>query len=111
MVHSVLNGINTNKLYMKQQITRSFIFFLLLTTYQVVNAQSKLISDFNAVSINKQSNIETQFDGQLSSENIGQTIKQLSAKPHEVGSVNGKAVAESILSKFNPDCSKESFNC
>lgn len=85
---------------MKQQITRSFIFFLLLTTYQVVNAQSKLISDFNAVSINKQSNIETQFDGQLSSENIGQTIKQLSAKPHEVGSVNGKAVAESILSKF-----------
>jgi N-acetylated-alpha-linked acidic dipeptidase len=85
---------------MKQQITRSFIFFLLLATYYELSAQSKLIGDFNAASISKQSNIETQFDNQLSSEHIGQTIKQLSAKPHELGSANGKVVAESILSKF-----------
>lgn len=72
---------------------------LLITGYNA-SAQSKLISGFNTASANKQTDIETQFDQQLSSEHIGQTIKQLSAKPHELGSANGKAVAQSILSTF-----------
>ncbi len=41
-----------------------------------------------------------QFDASLSAQNIGSTIKELSAKPHELGSAGSKAVAEKLLQKF-----------
>jgi N-acetylated-alpha-linked acidic dipeptidase len=88
-----------NFLHMKLNFTKFLVLPLLISGYNV-SGQSKLISGFNAEAANKQSDIETRFDQQLSSEHIGQTIKQLSAKPHELGSVNGKAVAQSILSIF-----------
>ncbi|MDN5289434.1 MAG: Glutamate carboxypeptidase [Mucilaginibacter sp.] len=84
---------------MKLNFTKFLVLLLLITGYNA-NAQSKLINGFNATSARKQNDIETQFDHQLSSEHIGQTIKQLSARPHELGSANGKAVAQSILSSF-----------
>lgn len=43
---------------------------------------------------------ETQFDAFLSAQSIGNTIKELSAKPHFVGSPGSKEVAETILKKF-----------
>ncbi|SKB29697.1 M28 family metallopeptidase [Daejeonella lutea] len=43
---------------------------------------------------------ESKFDALLSAQNIGATIKELSAKPHYVSSVGSKEVAESILKKF-----------
>ncbi|MGV3685756.1 MAG: M28 family metallopeptidase [Daejeonella sp.] len=43
---------------------------------------------------------ETQFDAFLSAQSIGNTIKELSAKPHFVGSPGSKEVAENILAKF-----------
>ena len=43
---------------------------------------------------------EAKFDALLSAQNIGATIKELSAKPHYVSSVGSKEVAENILAKF-----------
>ncbi|MFT4025019.1 MAG: transferrin receptor-like dimerization domain-containing protein, partial [Flavihumibacter sp.] len=43
---------------------------------------------------------EAQFDGYLSAQSIGNTIKELSAKPHELGSAGSKEVAEKVLQKF-----------
>ena len=47
-----------------------------------------------------QSPNEAKFDALLSAQNIGATIKELSAKPHYVSSVGSKEVAENILAKF-----------
>lgn len=44
--------------------------------------------------------LEASFDQQLSSTHIGENIKDLSAKPHNVGAAEGKAVAEKILQQF-----------
>jgi len=44
--------------------------------------------------------LEARFDRQLSPAHIGATIKALSAKPHHLGSAQGKAVAEAILARF-----------
>ena len=84
---------------MRLNFTKFLVLLLLITGYKA-SAQSKLISGFNVISARRQNDIETHFDQQLSSEHIGQTIKQLSAKPHELGSANGKAVAQSILAAF-----------
>ncbi len=43
---------------------------------------------------------EARFDALLSAQNIGNTIKELSAKPHFVSSPGSKEVAENILAKF-----------
>jgi len=60
----------------------------------------KLLSLALFSSITASAQVETRFDQLISAAHIGETIKELSAKPHHVGSANGKAVAESILSKF-----------
>lgn len=44
--------------------------------------------------------LEARFDQQLSSAHIGATIKELSAKPHHLGSAAGKATADAIAEKF-----------
>ena len=44
--------------------------------------------------------IEKKFDSNLSAKRIGETIKELSAFPHHVGSEGGKRVANLILQKF-----------
>ncbi len=43
---------------------------------------------------------EAKFDALLSAQSIGSIIKELSAKPHFVGSPGSKEVAENILAKF-----------
>lgn len=63
-------------------------------------AQSPPISGFKAKNISRQLDIEQKFDAQLSKENIGATIKELSANPHHLGSKGSKTVAESTLKKF-----------
>lgn len=64
-----------------------------------VTAQ-KTITGFTENSTVAQKQLEQKFDAQLSAERIGKAIKELSAVPHHVGSVGGKAVAENILQKF-----------
>jgi N-acetylated-alpha-linked acidic dipeptidase len=63
-------------------------------------AQAQHISGFTATTAADQLKTEQTFDAQLSAPHIGETIKELSAVPHNVGSVGGKAVAAKILAKF-----------
>lgn len=63
------------------------LYFVMLLTTLSASAQT-----------NKQT--EAQFDALLSADNIGKTIKELSAKPHYVSSKGSKEVAENILAKF-----------
>jgi len=60
----------------------------------------KSISGFTAQSAQKQLSAEQQFDANLSASNIGNTIKELASKPHNVGSAGSKEVAENILGKL-----------
>ena len=72
---------------------------IMLAIVQTAIAQ-KPISGFTDKSSADQKQLEQKFDAQLSAQRIGQTIKELSAKPHHVGSVGGKEVADNILNKF-----------
>lgn len=63
-------------------------------------AAQKAITGFTENSTLAQKQLEQKFDAQLSADRIGKAIKELSAVPHHVGSVGGKAVAENILQKF-----------
>ena len=71
----------------------------LLVIAQTATAQQN-ISGFTEKNATEQKQLEQKFDALLSAQRIGQTIKDLSAKPHHVGSVGGKEVAENILNKF-----------
>ncbi len=75
-------------------------------------AQSKTLCGFSEADAKKESTLEEKFDGYLSAQNIQQYIKDLSARPHHVGSPGGKAVADYIYSKFKTwgfDVQVESF--
>lgn len=73
---------------------------LCLVGYSASYAQNATIKGFTAASSAKQSQTEQQFDQQLSNVNVGQYVKELSARPHHLGSAGGKAVAQSVLKKF-----------
>ncbi|MES2374741.1 MAG: transferrin receptor-like dimerization domain-containing protein [Bacteroidota bacterium] len=75
------------------------VLFGMVAMYQPVSAQ-KMIAGFSEKAAVSQKQTEQKFDALLSAERIGQTIKELSAVPHHVGSPGGKIVAEKILSKF-----------
>lgn len=78
-------------------------FFLVATAvlFQLsLQAQTKAITGFTDQSASKQFSLEQNFDKNLSAENIGNTIKELSAKPHNLGSAGSKAVAENIYNRF-----------
>ena len=63
-------------------------------------SQKKELAGFNVNSSAKQVELEKNFDKLLSSENIGKSIKELSAVPHHIGSAGGAAVAKAIESDF-----------
>jgi N-acetylated-alpha-linked acidic dipeptidase len=72
------------------------ILCLLILSSAAAHAQQGFNDDESTV----QKQLETRFDKQISSAHIGETIRELSAKPHHIGSPGGKAVAESVLAKF-----------
>ncbi len=51
-------------------------------------------------SAQEQKQLESKFDALISSENIGKTIRELTVKPHYLGSPASKEVAENLLAKF-----------
>jgi N-acetylated-alpha-linked acidic dipeptidase len=78
-------------------------FFLLATMAAsaiCVSAQNKPLLGFTDASSKQQSAAEQKFDGYLSAKNVDQYLKDMSARPHHVGSPGGKAVAEYILNHF-----------
>ena len=93
-----LNPIFTHHIHpskMKKIFTLSFIAIT-----AVASAQQKTISGFTPASATKELQTEQAFDASLSAPRIGETIKELAAYPHNVGSAGGKAVAEKILQKY-----------
>lgn len=79
---------------------RILIAVLLMVVLQTSYAQTLKISGFSGTNVGREAVIETQFDNNLSSENIGLTIKKLSDKPHHLGSPGDKENAEYILGLF-----------
>lgn len=69
---------------MKKYFLSLSAFFIVLVTATAQNQQQ----------------LEKSFDSNLSSENIGKTIKELTLKPHYLGSPASKEVAENLLTKF-----------
>ena len=82
---------------MRKVVAGGILFMLAI--YQPIMAQ-KSITGFTDKTETAQKQLEQKFDALLSAQRIGQTIKELSAKPHHVGSAGGKAVAETILAKY-----------
>jgi N-acetylated-alpha-linked acidic dipeptidase len=80
---------------MKKIITLS-----LIASSAIAQAQQKIITGFTDVSAAKELKTEQSFDASLSAQRIGETIKELSAFPHNLGSPGSKAVAEKILAKY-----------
>lgn len=88
----------------------SLLMFLIL---QPAFAQTKKITGFFEKNIDKELNLESDFDKNLSPANIGESIKILSAEPHHLGSPGDKKNAEYILSLFQKwgwDAKIETFN-
>ncbi len=64
------------------------------------NAQTKTLSGCSESSAKQQFAAEEKFDSYLKAENVDHLIKDMSARPHHVGSPGGKAVADYIYNKF-----------
>ena len=73
---------------------------LLLCAGATTRAQDKKLTGYTDAAATTQLQLESQFDKQLSSNHIGETIRSLSSHPHHIGSARGKAVAEDILQRF-----------
>lgn len=90
---------------MKKNLITSSLSVLLLSGATMLHAQTtpvtpKPIYGFNDKSSASQVKLETQFDQSLNAENIGKTIKEFSAKPHNIGSPGSKEAAEKIAARF-----------
>jgi N-acetylated-alpha-linked acidic dipeptidase len=74
---------------------------LMIFILQSSIAQTKKITGFYEKNIDKELSVESAFDKNLSAVNIGETIKKLSAEPHNLSSPGDKKNAGYILSLFN----------
>jgi N-acetylated-alpha-linked acidic dipeptidase len=81
-------------------MNKSLITVLMIFICQASFGQAKKITGFYDKNIDRELSLESQFDNNLSSVNIGETIKKLSAEPHHLGSAADKKNAEYILSLF-----------
>lgn len=63
-------------------------------------AQTKTISGYSATDANKQLSWEEKLDQNLQTSGVDKLIKDMSAKPHHIGSAGGKEVAEYIQKYF-----------
>ncbi len=89
------------------------LFFILIFLIQSSFAQTKKIIGFYEKDVNDELNLESSFDKNLSKENVGETIKKLSAVPHHISSPGSKANAEYILGlykKWGWDAQIETFH-
>lgn len=79
---------------------RFFLPALLLGSTLAASAQNKPLMGFSATTSSKQVAAEQQFDSYLLAKNVDRFIKDLSARPHHVGSPGGEAVTQYILNHF-----------
>jgi N-acetylated-alpha-linked acidic dipeptidase len=76
----------------------AFLFLILMI--QPCLGQTKKITGFYQKNASKQSSLEAAFDKNLSASHVGENIKTLSAKPHNISSPGSKANAEYLLAQF-----------
>jgi N-acetylated-alpha-linked acidic dipeptidase len=79
---------------------RIFTVCMVAAFVQDAFAQQNKISGFSPSALNKELETEQHFDASLNARRIGETIKELSAFPHHLGSRGGKAVADKILARY-----------
>ncbi|MBI2730831.1 MAG: M28 family peptidase [Sphingobacteriales bacterium] len=72
---------------------------LLICGFISITAQAQL-QGFSKASAAAQLALEKKFDEQLKSSNVDEYLKQMSSRPHHLGSPGSKAVAEYIAGKF-----------
>jgi N-acetylated-alpha-linked acidic dipeptidase len=77
-----------------------FLLAAIAATAFTVQAQTKSLMGFSETSSKQQTAAEQKFDSYLDAKNVDQYLKDMSARPHHVGSPGGKAVAEYILNHF-----------
>jgi N-acetylated-alpha-linked acidic dipeptidase len=82
---------------MKKLISIYSLLFVLLSGSI---AQTKTIGGYSGSSVNQQFSWEEKYDQQLKASNVDKLIKDMSAKPHNIGSPGSKAVAEYIQKYF-----------
>lgn len=83
---------------MFKKFTNFFIVFSCIAAQAF--CQQEKMSGFTPQSQNVQQQLENNFDKNLSAANIGATIKELSAFPHNLGSPGSKEVAYKIYNKL-----------
>src|SRR5436190_9145393 len=76
------------------------VLTLLAITFCTTLFAQKPLSGFDEASAAQQFSREQKFDSQLSTKNIDQYIKDMSAHPHHVASPGDKAVIDYIYNKF-----------
>jgi N-acetylated-alpha-linked acidic dipeptidase len=92
---------------------RKFIFLLGTAAISCsLQAQTKPLMGFGEAISRQQVAVEKQYDGYLDAKKVDQYVRDMSARPHPIGSPGGKAVAEYILNHFKSwgyDASIETF--
>jgi N-acetylated-alpha-linked acidic dipeptidase len=78
---------------------RKLIAFM-LSAFAVTAVHAQSITGFTKETATQQKSREQQFDANLNAANIGKTIKDLTAFPHNVGSPGSKKVADYVLNFF-----------
>lgn len=94
-------------------MNKLLLISLLLFISSFSFSQSGKIIGFNEKNVTTQFSLESQFDKNLSAENIGANMKILSAKPHNISSPGSKENAEYILGlykKWGWDAQIETFH-
>jgi len=81
---------------MKQTFATALSLFLAASAF----SQSKSISGYSTQSATQQLSWEEKFDKSLQTANVDKLIKDMSARPHHIGSPGSKAVAEYIQKYF-----------
>ena len=75
-----------------------FTIFCLLSVQALFS--QKTVTGFTEKTSLKELQLELNFDSLLKASDINTNIRELSAKPHHIGSAGGKEVAENILAKY-----------
>ena len=77
---------------------KTILFFISFLFFSKIYAQQ--IIGFLPLNASTQLSNEHMFDSDLNAPHIGTTIKLLSSKPHNLGSINSKAFADTILNRY-----------
>ena len=78
------------------------LLLAVVTVFTVFSAvcQNKTLLGFGDAAAKQQFSAEEKFDSYLKAANVDQNLKEMSARPHHVGSPGDKAVADYIFNKF-----------